>query len=767
VKSRSRPGRSRRLLKWLLIFATLLAVAFAALGFYLDLTVREQFEGKRFALPARVYARPLELFEGLHLQPRQLQAELDMLGYARLREASSAGEYWQQDNIFLIHIRPFAFWDGTQAAQTVRVELSGNQVVALSNAATGAPVDLARLDPIPIGGIYPGKNEDRRLIRLEQAPQSLVDALLAIEDKRYYQHHGVDIRGIARALVATLSGNGVQGGSTITQQLVKNFFLTPERTLRRKATEVVMALLLELRYDKNDILETYLNEVYFGQDQARAIHGFGLASQFYFNRSVEQLEPHQSALLVAMLKGPSLYNPRHNPERALERRNLVLAEMLRQSRLSVPEYEAAVSNPLDVSAKPNTGLSRYPAFLDLVLQQLRRDYADKDLRTEGLRIFTTLDPLVQKAAEDSLSYRLQALEAARGLAANTLEGAVVVTDRQTAEVQAVVGSRQARYQGFNRALQAQRQVGSLIKPAIYLTALERPADYTLATLLDDSQLTWQEPGMEPWQPENYDKKFHGHVPLWQAFAHSYNVAAVRLGLALGMPAVIDTVRRLGVERSLPTYASTLLGTVNLTPLEVTQMYQTIASGGFRTPLRAIREVLTVDGEPLKRYGLSVEQVVSPAPAYLLTTGLQHAVQDGTGRTLNRYLSPEIKAAGKTGTTDGLRDSWFAGFTGDRVGVVWVGSDSNRNTGLTGATGAMTVWGSTMEQLNPRSLILPLPEGLETAEIAHWAQDGDGPSCENAVELPFVTGSVPEAATRCDAKPSPAGKIKRWFNRLFN
>ncbi len=741
-------------------------LAFASFCFYLDYRVREAFEGKRFALPARVYARPLELFQGLPLTPDQLRAELNMLGYARLQHPDAAGEYWQSGNDFLINVRPFDFWDGPQEGQLLRLAFRDGFLAELVHADTGRPVDLARLDPVPIGGIYPGKNEDRRLIRLEQAPQHLIDALLAVEDRRYYEHYGIDPRGIARALVSIVKGGHIQGGSTLTQQLVKNFYLTPERTIQRKATEILMALLLELHYEKDDILETYLNEVYFGQDRTRAIHGFGLASQFYFNRGIEQLELHQSALLVGMLKGPSSYNPRHNPERALERRNLVLSEMLEQNAISEQEYRLARNEPLDVSATPNIGLSLYPAFLDLVLLQLKRDYDEDDLRTEGLRIFTTLDPLVQKTAEEALTSRLRALEQSRQLPNNLLEGAVVVTNVQTAEVQAVVGGRQPRYEGFNRALDAKRQIGSLLKPAIYLTALEDSEHYTLATPLDDSPLTWTEPGIEAWQPHNYDNEFHGQVPLWRALAKSYNVASVRLGLDLGVDQVLETTRRLGIEQPLPAYAATLLGTVNLTPLQITQMYQTIATGGFRMPLRAIREVLTADGEPLRRYGVRVEQTIKPAPAHLLITALQQVVREGTGRGLKRYLPAGTNAAGKTGTTDELRDSWFAGFTGDRLAVVWIGNDANENTGLTGASGALTVWGTMMAQLNPRPLNHPAPEttlmvAIDRATGARVSQD-----CTNALQLPFVVGSAPQTEVPCGNEASPGGKIKGWFSRLF-
>ena len=744
--------------RWLRIASLLMLLLVAAYALYLDFRVRDEFEGRRFALPARVYARPLELHVGLRLPIGALEQELRQLGYRAGAAVAEGGWYVRAGDSIEIGTRAFVFWDGPQPAQQLRAQFAQGKLVSLQDAA-GADVALARLEPLLIGGIYPAHNEDRLLVKLDEVPAQLVQALISIEDRKYYSHIGIDPRGLARAVRSTLTGN-VQGGSTLTQQLVKNFFLSAERTLSRKFTEVIMALLLELHYDKDEILQTYLNEIYLGQDRNRAIHGVGLAAQFYFGKPVQQLTLPEAALLVGMIKGPSFYDPHRHPQRALERRNLVLQEMKHLESISMAQYAAARSTPITVNPKPSMGTSPHPAFVDLVRRQLQHDYAEDDLRSEGLRIFTTLDPRVQAAAERALSQRLVQLDK-KGVEL-PIEGAAVVTNSQNGEVQALVGGRDVRFQGFNRALDATRPVGSLMKPVIFLTALSQPARYNLLTPIDDAPFVWKSRGAKDWAPLNYDKKNHGEVPLRVALAQSYNVAAARLGTELGIDTVLGHARRLGIERELPPYASTLLGAVDLTPFEVTQMYQTIASGGFRTPLRAIREVLTQDDKPLQRYALSVEPVIDAEPVYLLTAAMQDVVREGTAQGLKNWLAPELAVAGKTGTTDDLRDSWFAGFTGDRLAVVWVGYDDNRPSHLTGASGAMTIWGEMLAALDPEPLMLPQPERIERV----WVDPQNGlladSSCAGALELPFVNGSAPTDQSPCAGGTGGRG----WFRRLF-
>jgi penicillin-binding protein 1B len=764
----------RRVKLWRFVRFALLAVVLAAAGFtlYLDFRVRSEFEGRRFALPARIYARPLELHAGLRIAQADVEDELRQLGYREAPPEGESGWFSRKQNHLEVALRPFVFWDGVQPAKRVNVFFDKGQVAALRDVA-GAELALARLEPLPIGGIYPAGNEDRVLVRLGEVPKHLVQALIAVEDRSFFSHAGFDPRGLARA-AWSLTSDKVQGGSTITQQLVKNFFLTPERTLRRKATELVMAVLLELHYDKDEILETYLNEIYFGQDRDRAIHGVGLAAQFYFGKEVQHLAPAESALLVAIVRGPAHYDPYRHATRALERRNLVLRETRDQGAITLEEYAAARATGLGITRKTAMGTTPYPAFLQLVHRQLRRDYDEADLRSEGLRIFTTLDPHAQGAAETALARRLAQFDKERRFGQPGLEGAVVVTDPQSGEVQALVGARDARYRGYNRALDAARPVGSLLKPAIYLTALSEPARYTLLTPIDDGPFVWKSRGAPDWQPANYDKKFHGAVPLRIALAQSYNVAAARLGTDLGVERVLANVRRLGVERPLRPFASTLLGAVELSPFEVAQMYQTIASGGFRSPLRAIREVTTQEGRPLTRYPLAIEQVFAPEPIYLLAAAMQDVVREGTAQGLKSFLPPETAAAGKTGTTDEQRDAWFAGFTGDRLGIVWVGYDDNRAARLSGASSALPIWGDMMAALAPEPLALAKPERIELVWIDPQTGLRGGTSCPGSMEIPFVQGSAPRERAPCsgavdaavEAVEATVERAKSWLERLF-
>lgn len=759
--ARRRKNRTRLLIAFALA-GLLLAAGWTA---YLDVTVRKRFEGKRFALPARVYARPLELYPGLRLSPAELSTELALLGYRETLPAGEPGSWRRHGDIIDLDLRPFVFSDGPQGTISLRVEFADGEIKTLVDRAGSRSLPLVRLEPALIGGIYPGENEDRVLVRLQEVPSHLLDLLIAVEDRRFYSHHGLDPRGIARAIVKTASGGSVQGGSTLTQQLVKNFYLSSERTLRRKLTEMVMAVLLEVHYSKQEILETYLNEVYLGQDGNRAIHGFGLAAPYFFNKPLAQLDTSEAALLVGMLKGPAYYNPRKHPQRALARRNLVLEQLAETGGIGRQQLLAAKNAPLAVVARPPRGTSAYPAFLNLVHRQLQRDYRDEDLRSEGLQIFTTLDPRVQQAAENALSKRLAHLEQARRLQSGTLQGALIVTGTQTAEVQAVVGGRDPRFEGFNRALDARRPIGSLIKPVVYLTALQQPQSYTLATLLDDSPLVLRQKGTADWAPQNYDQEFHGEVPLRTALANSYNVATVRLGLEIGIARVMANLQRLGLERELPEFASSLLGVNDLSPLEVAQVYQTIAAGGFRTPLRAIDAVLIADGKPLQRFPLNVEQQIDAASLHLLTTAMQDVVREGTARALVHYLPAELAVAGKTGTTDDHRDSWFAGFTGNRLAVAWVGRDDHQPTGLTGASGAMTVWGELMANLDTEPLTLPEPENVERVWIDPASGLRSRKGCPDAVELPFIAGSAPTESAPCG--PGLLGdSFKGWFKRVF-
>ncbi|MDX1253580.1 MAG: penicillin-binding protein 1B [Gammaproteobacteria bacterium] len=754
----------------------LLMVLLAGIGYvaWLDHTVRSQFEGNRWALPAQVYARPLELFPGATVSSSQFAEELQMLGYRQSGERRS-GSYVRHGDEFQVVTRPFTFGDGKENSVAVRAVFSGDRLAVLQRLETGKPVDLVRFDPVLIGKIYPAHNEDRVFVRLKEVPPLLIKGLLAVEDRNFYQHHGIDPIAVARALwVDVRAREMVQGGSTLTQQLVKNFFLSNERTMTRKLKEAVMSWQLEWHYEKDEILEAYCNEIYLGQSGKHAIHGFGRASWFYFRRPLSDLQLPELALLIGLVRGPSYYDPRRHPERALARRNQVLAMLAEQGGITLAQARVAQEAPLGVAAKAASSAALSPAFIDLVRRQLRRDYREEDLNSAGLQIFTTLDPLVQTGTMRALQTRVEQLEKQQRLPRGSLEGAAIVTGSEGGEVLALAGGRDADFAGFNRVLDARRPIGSLVKPAVYLTALANPK-YTLFTPLNDGPLTLKNPGGKPWQPLNYDKQFHGWVPLKSALAHSYNLATVRLGMDVGVGNVLKTMEKLGVEEKLKPYPSVLLGAAELTPFEVTQMYQSVASGGFHTPLRAIREVLSRDGRPLKRYEVTVRQAADPAAVFLLTRAMQDVMRNGTGASLYSRVPWSWAVAGKTGTTDGLRDSWFAGFTGDRLAVVWLGRDDNRPTGLSGSTGALQAWGDIMLRAGAQPLKLETPKGIEWVWVDANSGLRSAEGCMDAVQMPFLHGSAPLQMAPCSEIPggsvgetidNAVDKAVDWLNEVF-
>ncbi|MCY1266386.1 Penicillin-binding protein 1B [compost metagenome] len=757
-RSKRRSSSLRPWLGWAFKLGLVGLVILAGFAIYLDAVVQEKFSGKRWTVPAKVYARPLELFVGLKLSKDDFLKELDALGYRRESLSNGPGAASVSGNTVELNTRGFQFYEGAEPAQRVRVRFSGDFVAGLSQA-SGADLAVARLEPLLIGGLYPAHHEDRVLIKLDQVPAYLVETLVATEDREFFNHHGVSLKSIARAFwVNATAGELRQGGSTLTQQLVKNFYLTSERSLSRKATEAMMAVLLELHYDKREILEAYLNEVFLGQDGQRAIHGFGLASQYFFSQPLAELKVHQIALLVGMVKGPSYYNPRRYPERALERRNLVIDLLAEQHVITPEEAAAAKQKPLGVTKRGSLADSSYPAFLDLVKRQLRQDYREEDLTEEGLRIFTSFDPILQSKAETALNETLKRLEGRKGV--DQVESAMVVSNPETGEIQALIGSRQPRFAGFNRAVDAVRPIGSLIKPAVYLTALERPSQYTLTSWVADEPFSVKGQDGQVWRPQNYDRRAHGTIYLYQGLANSYNLSTAKLGLELGVPNVLKTLERLGVSREWPAYPSMLLGAGALSPMEVATMYQTLANGGFNTPLRAIRSVLTAEGEPLKRYPFQIQQRFDPGAIYLVQNAMQRVMREGTARSVYSQLPSSLTLAGKTGTTNDSRDSWFAGFSQDLLAVVWLGRDDNGKTPLTGATGALQVWTAFMRKADPLPLDMPMPDNVVQAWIDPHSGQGSDPSCPGAVQMPYIRGSEPVPGAPCGLG-APVDSVMDW------
>ena len=712
---------------------------------WLDYRVQSEFAGKRWFLPARVYASPTEIYVGQALTAGETEKLLLRSGYRKVSGAGQPGSYKRTASTIEFRQREFHYWDGRQDSRLVRIRFDNRRVTQIRGLAPDRALPLVRLEPELIGRIYPDNFEDRILVAFEDVPPALVNALLAVEDRNFFNHDGIDLRGIGRALFHNILRRQLeQGGSTITQQLVKNFFLSRERTLVRKMNEMIMALHMERHYSKKEILAAYINEVYLGQQGQRSVHGFGTAAEFYFARPLNELRPDQVALLVGMVKGASYYNPRRHPERAERRRNLVLDLMFQQGYLDERTRSQAQAQPLDLTAAPRWVSGKYPAFLQFVKSQLLREYEMKDLRNEGLRIFTTLDTRRQDSTELVLRQQLQQLERGKSMKAGTLQAAAIFLQTSTGAVLSLAGDRNAEYAGFNRAMHASRPIGSLIKPFIYYTALTDPHSFSPVTGVDDSDIAIRLSDGASWRPDNYDGRNHGRVSLIEALARSYNKASVRLGWEVGLDRVIATLRKAGVNRDIEPFPALLLGALELTPLQVSQLYQTLANGGFFVPVNSIREVLDSDGRPLRRYALEVRQALQAEASFLTGFMLVQAVSHGTGRGLYRII-PGVPLAGKTGTTNELRDSWFAGFGDDVTGVVWVGRDDNRPTGFTGASGALQIWGNIVRQQSIRGIELLPPPGVGSLDSVMLPFAG---GCIRFPRIPYVLGARPASIDAC-------------------
>lgn len=559
----------------------------------------------------------------------------------------------------------------------------------------------------------------------------------------------MSVRGTARALVSNLMGKARQGGSTITQQLIKNFYLSSERTLKRKANEAIMAILLERHYTKDDILVAYMNEINLGQNGNRSINGFGIASQFYFDKPLSELRLDQYALLVGIAKGSSYYNPRRHPERAKNRRDTVLQNMLVMGKISQDEHDNAVAQPLSVVEKPTIAKSRFPDFLDAVQRELKGYYKEKDLQGAGLKIITTLDPIAQRHAENTLTTGL------KKLSSKNLQGALVSADPHTGELIAIVGGAND-FTGFNRAIDAKRQVGSLLKPVIYLTALQS-GQYNLASAVKDEPISYPSGGKD-WIPQNYSHKSYGNVPMMTALANSYNQSAVNVGMEFGLNTFQRQMHQLGAEGNFSSYPATLLGAVDMSPMQMLGVYQVFASGGRHTPIHAIRQVISEKGKLLQRSG-DVSRTTDrfkPEHMYLINFAMQKVISEGTAKSA-LSLGSHLNLAGKTGTTNDARDAWFAGFSGNYVSVVWVGRDDNKPIGLTGGSGALPIWTSYMKGLSLAPVNFTRPENVQWL----WLENGTGKLsdeyCSNAVRVPVLTEFLPTQKSDCISdtpRPTP-------------
>jgi len=704
-----KPQRKRRWL-WLLLKLMLVVIVLLVIyGVYLDQKIRTRIDGKVWQLPAAVYGRMVNLEPDMPVSKQEMVQLLEATQYRQVTRMTRPGEFTVQANSIEMIRRPFDFPDSKEGQVRARLSFSNNRLESIENMDSKREFGFFRLDPRLITMLSSPNGEQRLFVPRSGYPDLLVDTLIATEDRHFYEHDGISLYSIGRAVLANLTaGRAVQGASTLTQQLAKNLFLSSERTLWRKANEAYMALIMDARYSKDRILELYLNEVYLGQSGDNEIRGFPLASLYYFGRPVDELSLDQQALLVGMVKGASIYNPWRNPKMALERRNLVLRLLQEQKVIDQELYDMLSARPLGVQPRGGV-ISPQPAFMQMVRQELQAKLGDKVKDLSGVKIFTTFDSVAQDAAEKAATEGIPALIKQRKL--SDLETAMVVVDRFSGEVRAMVGGATPQFAGYNRAMQARRSIGSLAKPATYLTALSQPNQYRLNTWIADAPISLRQPNGQVWSPQNDDHRYSGQVMLVDALTRSMNVPTVNLGMAIGLPAVTDTWLKLGVPKDqLHPVPSMLLGALNLTPIEVAQAFQTIASGGNRATLSAVRSVIAEDGTVLFQSFPQSERAVPAQAAYMTLWTMQQVVQRGTGRQLGAKF-PGLHLAGKTGTTNNQVDTWFAGIDGREVVITWVGRDNNQPTKLYGASGAMSIYQRYLSNQSPIALDLTAPEDI--------------------------------------------------------
>ncbi len=738
-------------------FYASLLVSLGVVGYlaYLDRTITKTFEGRRWSVPAQVYAQPLELYAGAKLNRAALQTELERLGYQQNANLPNPGTFKKQGSELQIYLRAFRFMERQRESQRINVQFQGNYIAGIQGA--NGDVPLIRLDPATIGSFFPSHGEDRIILKPNEVPPLLAQGLKAIEDRNFDKHVGFSVRGILRAFIVNLrAGERQQGGSTLTQQLVKSYFLDNRRTIERKLQEVAMAVILDARFSKQDLLTAYINEIFLGQNGNRAIHGFGLGAQFYFNKPLHELAADEIATLLSIIRGPSFYNPFRHPQRTLERRNRILGILHNDGLLTQAQFERGIQQPIGVVANPTSGGAYYPAFMDQVRKELRAQYNTAALSSAGLRIFTTIKPRAQEAVQHAVSLTLNQIERDRSIDGGVLQAAALVADSQTGEIHALVGGRKGRVDGFNRALNAQRPVGSLIKPVVYLTAIE--SGRHLASSVVDEPVTLHPRGGEPWTPKNFDGETHGELPLIRALAQSLNLATVHLGMDIGLELIQQRFQNLSGHQPRNPYPSFLLGAESLSPMEMLALYGNFASGGFHTPPKAVVAVLDENGVPLTHHPFSLQQTIESRHASSINRALEIAMAKGTGRS-SPYARQGV--AGKTGTSNDNRDSWFAGFDNSRVSVVWVGRDDNAITGLTGASGALRVWNAMTREQGVDPLVHTPASDLLEVEFATGLRAAAG--CAEVVSIPVPNPSELQIKPGCGISDNLGRRLRRWFD----
>ncbi len=740
--------------RWLVLTTAVLAivVCLVTIGLYMHYNgiVKRHLSSEKWSIPSTIFADPLTLRTAVPIQRAEVIEYLQSLDYFSAKHPNvQPGQYSIYPGGLRFQKRPFLFKDSSSPIIDVRFNSTG--IESITDVGSQHEMDLYEMEPVPIRNLFGDEWEKRTLVTYEDIPAHMIDAVLAIEDRRFFAHGGIDVIGISRAILRNLSSdNELQGGSTITQQLAKNFFLTPERSFKRKINEALLALVIEGRQDKKQILELYLNEIYFGQRGAMSIHGIGEASRVFLRKEVQSIDVPEAALLAGMIVAPNQYNPVRNPEQALERRNIVLHSMLEMKTITRKQYDSFVKAPIR-AYKADTKVNLAPYFGDVVKTQLLDKYESETIYKRNLNVFTSLDLDMQRAAEESLATGLKNIDLKREKrTGKKSQGCLIAIEPRTGYIKAFVGGRNYSKSQFNRINQALRQPGSVFKPVVYAAAFERafdaPPAFTPATLVEDGP--WiVKTANETWEPQNYDGEYHGVVTLRKALSHSMNIATAKLASAIGLEEVASLGKQLGFE-TVKAYPSIALGSFEVSPWHVARAYAVFANGGLKTELRTVKQVKDHDGKVLESSNRESSRVLHSQTAYLITDMLRSVMSEGTAASV-RSLGFHRPAAGKTGTTNEYRDAWFVGYTPDLLCVVWTGYDDNTPLKMTGAEAALPIWVNFMKKATQRMPVrdFEMPDGIVTAVIDPTTGYLATSACPMTETELFITGTEP--ITQCE------------------
>lgn len=743
--------------KWFHRVMALLLVIFAFYLFNLNQIITTRFEARRWNLPSRIYSDAYSLYPKRIIKLSELKNRLTYLKYRPVnRPVKQHGEYaiFNASHSVQIFLHNFDYPKKSFKGHPVQIYFSGSQISKIINLDSNETLSLVQLEPELLASVFDENMENRTFVKLSEIPRIVSDAVITIEDERFYSHPGFDPIGITRAILTNiLKGRLAQGGSTLTQQLVKNFFLTHERTLKRKLNELFMSIILDLRYSKDEILEVYLNEIYFGQQGAESITGVQEASRFYFSKDVQDLSVSQAALLAGIIRGPGVYSPFRNPKKSEDRRNIILKKLFEKGIVSKNDYHQAIKENLPVKSEKIKRTSiRY--FLDFVQKQIKEDFPKDVLEAEGLRIFTTLDPFQQRLANSTLQNWLSKLEENRGLLKRNkkkgleLDGAFVSLQPQTGFIRSYVGGRQYTKSQFDILNLSRRQPGSTFKPFVYLTGLDRritDPPFTLASRLIDDPIEYKSAG-ELWTPRNYDKTYHGEVSLRQALEKSYNASTVWLAHQVGLDEIIETAKLVGIGDNLKAYPSMPLGAYEVRPLDLAYAYSVFANQGSLAKPVSVRRVVTPKGEVLEKKSLELQNLFDPKVIYLMNKLMEGVFIDGTAKSAGAF-GFSGRAAGKTGTTSDYRDAWFVGYTPDLLALSWVGYQNNQTTGLSGASGALPIWAQFMKEISNTNKDFFVPEDIVLVPVDEKTGLLYRSFCSTMREEYFIDGTEPKRYCR--------------------